>query len=197
MCICVHIHIYIYVLSISIYLYLSLSVSICLYLSLSIYLPTYLPPYLLRIYLLTYLSTDLSRLTYLSLASLSTCPTTYFPICLVTTSRSTCITNMSGLTCKCEGIGPMCTLCPAYTNGEPQQPPYQSLEQLRQMQPSQNLLFGNKNTSANLHAHAGGMFASRHLCTFIAMAVSAQSAQMESRNGLHSNRPFLCCDAAQ
>ena len=104
--------------------------------------------------------------------------------------RSTCITNMSSLTCKCEGIGTVCALCPAYTIGEPQQPPYQSMEQLRQMQqPSQNDIFGNKKISANLHAHAEGMFASGHLCTFIAMAVSAQSGQMEGRGGLHSHRP--------
>ena len=164
------------------------------------YLPlrTYLPLYLLRIYLLTYLFTDLFT-TYVPITCLLTyLPTTYLPTCLVTTSRSTSITNRSGLTCKCEGIGTVCALCPAYTIGEPQQPPYQSMEQLRQMQqPSQNVLFGNKKISANLHAHAEGMFASGHLCTFIAMAVSAQSGQMEGRSGLHSHRPVLCCDAAQ
>ena len=160
--------------------------------------PTYCPlPTSQLAQLIVYLVTILSRLTYLSTCLLIYLPHYLLSICLVIMRRSICITNMSCLTCKWEGIGTVCALCPAYTIGEPQQPPYQSMEQLRQMQPSQNVLFGNKNISANLHAHAGGMFASRHLCTFIAMAVSAQSAQMESRNGLHSNRPFLCCDAAE
>ena len=89
------------------------------------YLPlrTYLPFYLLRIYLLTYLFTNLFTTYVPSTCLLTYLPTAYLPTCLVNTNRGT---HISGLTCKCEGVGPRYTLCQAYINGEPQRASLQS-----------------------------------------------------------------------